>query len=301
MTLLTRINLWFCVTFVVCGASAVALLQSVLYDNARQNSVAQARLLMAAARAARDYTSSEVGPALDGHAQAHQDFFPQAIPAYAANRIFTALRAKEPAYSYREAALNPTNVGNRALAWEAEVIAYFAANSGADELVAEHQGELGRSLYLAKPIRIDDRSCLACHDRPEDAPSGMLGTYGSEHGFAWRLHETIGAQIVLVPLSAAIAGAERAVVVSVIAMVGLFVLSFAVLNAIVRRVVLSRLASLNRVAQSMSTGQLSDLTLDTRGSDEIAALSRSFERMQISVDRALELLRASGETSQLTG
>jgi HAMP domain-containing protein len=309
VSLLIRVNLWLCATFLVFTVAAVVLLRIVLHQDARNDAIGEARLLMAAAQAARDYTSAEIGPSLEhasgrspkaegGSAQKATDdseaFFPQSIPAYAANQIFARLQGKVPAYSYREAALNPTNPRDRAQSWEAEVIEFFRANAKADELINERRGELGRSLYLAKPIRIDDGRCLACHDRASAAPAEMLRKYGPANGFGWQLHEAIGAQIVSVPLDAAISGADRAVWLLVGAMTGLFVLTFAVVNVIVRQVVLKRITALASAAHSISTGQPAQVNLDTSGRDEISELCRSFDRMQTSVEKSLALLAQHG-------
>jgi HAMP domain-containing protein len=318
VSLLVRINLWLCAAFLLATLAAVALLQTVLHEDARKDTIAEARLLMAAAQAAREYTSSEVGPSLE-HGTAHAaavnaisangsdnangappvpvgeaPFYPQSIPAYAAIQIFAALREKEPAYSYRETALNPTNPRDKAVSWEADVIHHFRANPRTEEIINEHNGELGKSLYLAKPIRIDDGRCLACHDRASAAPAAMLRQYGSSNGFGWKLHETIGAQIVSVPLDTAISGADRAVTLLVGAMTALFVLTFIIVNVVVRQLVLKRIVKLTHAARSISTGRADEVKLDTSGKDEIAELCRSFERMRTSVEKSLALLARSG-------
>ena len=64
MSLLLRINLWLCAAFLVFTASSALLLRTVLRADARADTIADARLLMAAAQAARDYTQTEIVPAL---------------------------------------------------------------------------------------------------------------------------------------------------------------------------------------------------------------------------------------------
>ena len=55
--------------------------------------------------------------------------------------------------------------------------------------------------YLARPIRITDAQCLACHDRADRAPAAMLDKYGRGNGFGWRLGETVAVQLLTVPVS----------------------------------------------------------------------------------------------------
>src|SRR5882672_10629463 len=227
MTLLARINLWLCASFVCFLVAAVFLSRAAMRDEARDDGIGVAHLLMDSAQAARDYTASEIEPALASQLQAKavvahaapsgdtqsQPFRPQTIPAYAATQIFEALRRKRPEYSYREATLNPTNLRDRAVDWEMDLIQHFRADPKVEEIVKERPAELGRLLYLAKPIRIDDGECLACHDKAAAAPAEMLRQYGSANGFGWKLHETVGARIVSVPLDAALAGADRVVLI----------------------------------------------------------------------------------------
>lgn len=305
MTLLVRINLWLSAAFFCCIAAAMTLSRAALREEAREDAVAEARLLMDAAQAARDYTTREVAPLLSlddltmlssssSRGQAGTDlpttFHPQTIPAYAATQIFDALRRQRPEFSYREAMLNPTNPRDRAQEWEADVIKHFRSNENAVDLVRERTGELGRALYLAKPIRIDDARCLACHDTPNTAPAPVLRQYGSVNGFGWKLHETVGAQIVSVPLENAMSRVNHAMNLLIGAVAGSFLVMFVIVNLVVHRLVLKPIARLAAAAEGISTGAGLEVPLQVAGSDEIADLGRSFERMRASIAKSIALL-----------
>jgi protein-histidine pros-kinase len=306
MSLLTKINLWLCITFAVFLAAALAITRMAMLEDARDDAVEEARLLMDSAQAARDYTAAEVEPVLDAKPpSAHsvsarskavfdatsQTFHPQTIPAYAATQMLDSLRRKRPQFAYREATMNATNPRDRAEGWEIDVIQHFRNAPEAHELVNERETALGRSLYLAKPIRVEDGECLVCHDTAATAPPAVLRQYGNANGFGWRLHETVGAQIVSVPLDDALKGANRVVLVVAGVLTLLFVLLFVVVNLVVRAVVLAPIAKLARAAESLSTGHPVDVDLNVPGRDEISALCRSFDRMRTSVDKSLALLR----------
>jgi protein-histidine pros-kinase len=309
MSLLTKINLWLCVTFAVFLAAALVLTRMALLEDARNDAVEEARLLMDSAQAARDYTAGEIEPVLDAKAPAAktsaarskavfdataQAFHPQTIPAYAATQMFESLRRKRPQFAYREATLNATNPRDRAAGWEIDVIQHFRNDANARELVNERATALGPSLYLAMPIRVEDGECLVCHDTAAAAPPAVLRQYGSANGFGWRLHETVGAQIVSVPLDDALKGANRSVMIVAGVLTALFVLLFAVVNLVVRAVVLVPIGKLSRAAESLSTGHPVDVDLNVPGRDEISALCRSFDRMRASIDKSLTLLRPGG-------
>jgi HAMP domain-containing protein len=306
MSLLTKINLWLSASFAVFLAAALVLTRMAMQEDARKDAIEEARLLMDSAQAARDYTASEIEPVLDAkpatgkpastRAKAlfdatAQSFHPQTIPAYAATQMFESLRRKRPQFAYREATLNATNPRDRATGWEVDVVQHFRSDPTSTELVNERDTALGPSLYLAKPIRVEAGECLVCHDTPAVTPPAVLRQYGTANGFGWRLHETVGAQIVSVPLAAALAGADRAILVVAGVLAALFALLFAVVNLVVRAVVLKPIAKLARAAQSISTGHPVDVDLNVPGGDEISALCRAFDRMRVSIEKTLALLR----------
>ena len=183
---------------VIIGLSA-ALGHRYLQQNARGEVLRQAQLMMEAALAMRTYTSTQIKPITTLRRQS--EFHEQWIPAYAATEIFTYLRAKYPEYTYREPTLNPTNLRDTAVAWEADIINAFRNNRQLTELSGERATPTGNSLYLARPIAATS-ACLECHSTPAAAPAAMIKQYGDRNGFGWHLNEVIGAQVVSVPLSA---------------------------------------------------------------------------------------------------
>lgn len=114
--------------------------------------------------------------------------------------IFSTIRKCNPGYSYKEATLNPTNPRDRTADWEADVVRAFQNDRKLTEVVGERDGGRGRSLHLARPIRIVDAKCLVCHDTADRAPAPLIKTYGPDNGFGWKLDEVVGAQIVSVPM-----------------------------------------------------------------------------------------------------
>jgi protein-histidine pros-kinase len=292
MSLLLRINLWLCAVFAIFLATALVIGRWALQDDARTDAVGDARLMMDSAQAARDYTSDEVAPLIAArHAdRAEAPFHPQTIPAYAATQMFDALRRQRPEFAYREAMLNPTNPRDRALAWEADIIERFRREADLRELVNVRMSEFGPSLYLARPIRISDPSCLGCHDTASVAPASVVRQYGAANGYGWKLNEVLGAQIVSVPMNSALASANHALAIIAGMLTALFLLLFVVTNVIVRALVLQPIARLASAADSISTGQPVAFDLKVRGKDEIASLCRAFDRMKTSIEKSLVLL-----------
>src|ERR1041384_8202914 len=94
----------------------------LLHRNAREEVLRNAGVMMEAALSMRGYTVGHVRPALPVDPD---KFLPESVPAFAATEIMSLLRKKYPDYSYKEAALNPTNPRNRAVEWETDIANVF--------------------------------------------------------------------------------------------------------------------------------------------------------------------------------
>jgi len=208
MGLRLKFNLVLITVFLIGFAAAGLISRSLLQDNAREEVIRNARLLMDTAIAVRTYTVEQIKPKLDP--QLAEVFLPQTVPAYAATETLAHIQKKYPDYSYKEATLNPTNPRDRATDWESDMVQKFRQNEEYKELISERVGATGRLLYIAKPIQITNAACLACHGVPADAPESMIKVYGEANGFGWKHNEIIGAQVVTVPMDIPIRNADHA-------------------------------------------------------------------------------------------
>jgi len=137
------------------------------------------------------------------------EFHPQSVPAFAATEIFSYLREKFPDYFYKEATLNPTNPRDRTTDWESDIVNQFRAGGIQNEFVATREAPTGTALILARPIRVNNVSCLECHSTPDKAPAEMIKLYGTANGFNWKMDDIIGAQVVSVPILVPLRTAEE--------------------------------------------------------------------------------------------
>lgn len=219
-----RFNIWMGAVLTIAIAAAGTLIQGELHRSARGHAVETAHLLMAVANATRDYTTMFVKPQLDSRLAI--EFLPQTVPAFAATETLIALRTRFPDYTYKEATLNPTNPRDRARDWEAGLVNAFQANWAQGEIIDERMVGPIAILYVAKPIKVTNSGCLACHSTPAAAPASMIKLYGEANGFGWKMDEIIGVQIVSVPLSAFDATTTRifAVVMGALALLALLAL-----------------------------------------------------------------------------
>lgn len=289
MKLLLKFNL----IFLLLVGSGLALVAHVAYrflmENAKEETLQQAKLMMESARATRDYTSEELKPLLSKLSGHDNEFIPQTVPAYGATQSFSRLRKKYPEYTYKEAALNPTNPRNRAEDFEADIINVFRNHPDREEIIGERDTPTGRALYLAHPIQVK-QSCLECHDVPARAPAALLNTYGPTNGFGWKAGEINAAQIVSVPMSVPVTIADSAYRTLVLYLVLTFFLTLIAIDLALYFVVIRPVGKLSAMADRVSRGELDMPELPVRGNDEITGLTQSFNRMYVTVVKALRML-----------
>ncbi|HWR36476.1 MAG TPA: DUF3365 domain-containing protein [Clostridia bacterium] len=289
MKLLTKFNLIFVLLFGTGLFVISRIAYQFLIENARSQVLKQAELMMASARSTRDYTSEEIKPLLVTN-QAHtRRFLPQTVPAYAATTIFSRLRKNYPEYVYKEASLNPTNLRNRAVDWEADVVGFFRNNPDKKEFVGEREAPTGRVLYLARPITVA-QSCLECHNTPELAPRALIKAYGSGNGFGWRENEVIAAQVVTVPMAVPVQIADQAFRKLMAYLIGIFIITLLVIDAALVVTVIRPVRRLAQTADRISKGELDLPELPVKGNDEIAQVTASFNRMYVSLVKAFGML-----------
>lgn len=288
MKLLFKVNLALVIVFGAGLFVTAQVADNILQSNAKQEVLSHARLMMETAMITRNYTISEVKPLLSKQLQS--TFLPQSVPSYAATQSFNKLHDNFPDYSYKEATLNPTNLRDRATDWEADVVRNLNLHPDVKEFIGERNTETGRSLYLAKPILITNPQCLMCHSTPAAAPKTMIAMYGSANGFGWKMNEIIGAQIVSVPMSVPISHANHAFKLIMGGMLVTFVILLLVVNVIFHLMVLRPISKMATIASAISEGKMDAEKFKVTGNDEISVLSNAFNRMRISLEKAMALL-----------
>jgi HAMP domain-containing protein len=288
MSILAKFNLMLVTVFAI-GLIAVCLVtDQQLQANARQQVLDNARLMTQTALATRDYTDKQITPLLA--VQDKTTFLPQTIPFYAATEVFDALRKTYPDYTYKEATLDPTNPRDRATDWETDIINEFRNNPNEAEIVRPRDSAVGPVLVLSHPLRVSDPSCLNCHSTPALAPASMVRKYGSDNGYNWQLGDVIGAQVVTVPLAVPQAMARRAFLTLVGWLIGIFVVTLLLINVMLTLVVIRPVSRLARAADEISQGNIGAEDLPVHGRDELAGLASSFNRMQRSLKKVMEML-----------
>ena len=144
MGLRTKFNLALLAAIAIGMLVGAVAFRYVSVKNARAQILENASIMMTAANAIRTYTARDLVPLLPREHDGK--FVPETVPAYAAQKNFKEVQAALAGFSYREPALNPTNLSNRAQDWEADIINLFRNDPSRREVVTERDTPVGPTL-----------------------------------------------------------------------------------------------------------------------------------------------------------
>jgi len=260
-----RLNLYLALTFLLVFCTSSAVLYRSLMDGAVAEVRRESTLRMEMALAVRKYTIEEVRPLLQ---QAGQTYRPPAVPAHAAIRSMALLEQDHPEYRYREVALNPINPANRATGWQEQLIRDFGAEPEKTELTRFTEGPTGQVMHVARVVR-PSADCMACHGPSDHMPADLLQRYGTQ-GAGWQLGETVGAQIVSVPMAQAIAQAREAWWWHVATTIVVFGALFIVLNRMLSHTVIAPIENRSTVWRELASKDPLTGALNRRSFEEQA-------------------------------
>ncbi len=291
LRLRAKFNLILLFVFLMCILLSGMALSTILNRNTEAQVVSRAQIMLQTMDSIRHYTSTQIEPELAERIEKEPEFLPQTVPGYSAREVFEDLRTKKEYadFFYKEAALNPTNLRDKADPFETELIQRFRNETNTKELTGFRTFAGGDLFYIARPIAIGKESCLRCHSTPEVAPKSMLATYGKENGFGWKLNEIVGAQILSVP-SQELANTGRQILWFVmLAVFGMFAISGFTINLFLRQTVIKPLNQMAQAAHDISIGKM-DHEFQQDSHDEIGVLANAFNRMKLSLSMAMEML-----------
>jgi len=258
----------------------------------------KASFLIDSMSAVRTYTDKQIDPILTPLNAQSEQFLTESIPSYSAKQVFTYLQANPDyaQYSYRETALNPTNPEDQADSREASVIKAFRADPSLKTLSGNRQNADGLYNYVAKPIKVTDPKCLACHSTYQQAPPSLVASYGKTHGFGWQLGEVIGAQIVSVPVDAIIAAKQASLTWVGLLNTAAFVITAGALLLFLGRSIIQPMRLISSRAFEASIHPENVDFSEKHRQDEIGLIAQSMERMKQSLLIAMRMLQQPRNT-----
>lgn len=287
----TKFNLILTLVFISGIVLSAAALSRVLQQKAQDEVTSSALLLIQTMNSVRNYTSERVNPLLQPRLNTEPVFIPETVPAYSAIEIFEDIRKNESYknFFYKEATLNPTNLRDKADSFETELVKHFRNKLETKELSGFRNLPEGNMFYIARPLAIKKESCLQCHSIPAVAPKSLLTTYGTEHGFGWKLNQIIATQIVYVPADKVFESARQSLSLFMGILISIFAIVVLLINLVLKQTVIEPIRKMAKMAYEVSTGKISS-DFAQNSNDEIGALAAAFNRMKSSLEIAMNLL-----------
>ena len=260
----------------------------LLYNEALRQAQQEARIMLASAHAIGEYTETHILPKLT--ATSPSSFEPEQVPFYASRTVFHTVTGKAALYTFRFPTFNPTNPLDRPIPFELGLINRFRDEANLTELTGVQNLAQGKVFYLAQPIRIEDPECLTCHSSPDRAPRGMLAQFGSVDGFGWKLHDTVGMEILTVPLTEQLRGTLQLVLFVAGSLLLIFVAAYVALSIAFETALVRPLSSLASAADAASRTAEPPFTGPSSAVREIRVLAEALERLRLSLTKALAAL-----------
>jgi signal transduction histidine kinase/DNA-binding response OmpR family regulator len=273
----------------------------------------KAEILMQAMNSVRNYTTNNIEPLLENRLATQSEFIPEIVPAFAARKVFEQFRDRPEykSYIYKEAALNPTNPQNRADEFETDLVKQFRIQPELTKLSGYRTDAEEPMFFIAKPLAVNQTSCLECHGSQSAAPKSTIATYGTQGGFNWKLNEVVAAQTIYVPANEVFARERHylTLVMGIFAII--FMLVVLPIERLLKQTVIHPIKRLTESARQISTGTMttekleafdsSSITQIARRADEPGELARAFQHMAREVAaRELNLTRmVKRRTAQL--
>jgi signal transduction histidine kinase/CheY-like chemotaxis protein len=264
-----------CVLVAALTITAIILIA----DRQKQNHnelIERSQTILSFGQASREYAREILSPAVKAHT--NEMIFEANSATFVARGTFEAFRKRMPGYSFREASLNPLNPVNRAGADDEEIIRRFQIEPGLTEIAGFRQQDGQELFFISRPIVVE-KSCLACHSTPAQAPPELVKRYGDESGFGWHEGDIISAVIVTVP-SQGFRNEQAAAAQKLFWMfVGLAVLLCALLYIMFERIVRSRIHRAANVMAKVAADPTASTRLDDATRDEIGQMGVAFNTM----------------------
>ncbi|MDD3813018.1 MAG: DUF3365 domain-containing protein [Desulfocapsaceae bacterium] len=263
------------------------------YMFSRQNALADAKskgeILFNYIEASGTFFGRYQKPLIDELVTDKDRFIPELMSMFVVKRMeYDLFSEAQKGYQFKQATIDPLWPDNKADADELKVIQYFASNPTAQSKdgIVEKGGE--QFFYAAKPVRIEKDFCLNCHGDPASAPKDQLDIYGSDHGYNWKLDDTVGASMVYVSISPALALAKKSALKVFILGIGCLLVTIVCIWVFFDKAVVGPIVRLSETAKDISIGKNLCDSVHSDVKDEIGILANSIDRMRISVNKLLK-------------
>lgn len=280
----------FAILAIVYIFSMVAVVGSGYYfltEDTRREAAEKTQLFLRSMNANQKYMRAFVRPKLKELTD--DAYFPEAsVGAVMLAKAAKILTTAYPEYRLKISSPNPLNQENLSSPFEEKLISGFD-NGDFEEWEGFTEIE-GESFY-ASAIPIEARKgCIWCHDTPEVAHPDMVAEYGSNSGYGYKEGDIVGTRIVYVSTEKIKQLTWKKLAFLSAAVSILFLIALIVIDLIINRSVVKPIENIVDVAADISRGKM-DRSFEVDTNDEIKSLADAFNRMKVSLEKAMDILR----------
>ena len=291
MSIRLKIN----VVLLVIGIMTSILVAAFNYYEARNRVFTEAQkkaeLISSFAMASREYTKNTLRP-LSVQLAGKDSFHPELMAGFYVVRAIADIFAQnQEGYSFKQATINPILPQNKSNQQETEIINYFRANRN----VSLKEGSLSQNnkevFYVARPV-VNKKGCMKCHGLRENAPKEQLAKYTGTGGYGWQIDDVVAILITYVPIETALKELQGIALKTILA--GLVAIAIIMLSTsfFMNKFVVKPIIELTSIAEGMSRGKGLGNPIQATSKDEIGALCNSFNRMRVSVNKLIQMVKA---------
>ena len=203
------------------------------------------------------------------------------LPAHAMSRISVEfldfIQTGLTFNNVSDVARNPFNSADEV---EAEAIDYFRLHTEAESRMEPFVTAEGKRFYhYAKPLRIE-KYCLQCHGSRQDAPESIRANY--DNAFDYNLNDVRGIFSIKVPADELERRAMEQHMREMGSRLVAFALAFVLLFFLLQKLVVQRLAILNKQMQRVRDGDYA-ARVSVSSNDELSEVSATFNAMASAV------------------
>ncbi len=266
-------------------------LAEAMQRKAEDEIATKAEILTQTMNAVRTYTSEYVSPLLQKQLETAPTFISETVPAFSARQVFENFRHQSEYHNffYKEATLNPTNLKDKADAFETKLVEQFRSQPDLTKLSGYRTVDGVKQFFTARPLVVKAASCLQCHSTPSAAPKSQIASFGAANGFGWNLNDIVAAQTIYVPSDEVFAKGHQYLALTMGIFVSIFAAVVLLINWLLKRRVIHPIKQLTAIARSIKTGTMTveqvsefnapSITKVAQRADEPGQLARAFQHM----------------------
>jgi len=299
------LNLGKALVFAAAAVFLINLENSNAREQALDDAKAKAEIILERNLAIHTYFSHQVKPKVFALTDPYisKDYFEPAwmSSTYAVREIDKLSRLENHKdYYYKECAINARSPANEADAFEAAFIEELRANPELQYRSAVRNLE-GNDYYVTlRRGEVLEESCMRCHSRPENAPKGLVDTYGAERSFNRHTGDLVSAISIRVPLATAYARADHfsrhLALTLVVTFLGIFMLQHLLYKKLIYRPIESLRDKTNRIRENK---EFLGEEIPLPESRELADLASSFNAMSQKIRQQIDTLEEKVEERTL--